>query len=192
MAGTIRRAELSPDRPLVVRLAMGRSTAISFAVRPEKVVPGSPQALEINFLGRDLTLRPLGSRPGNLIVYTKSTRYVILLQVVSEVAYDDAVVVNAVASTARPVRLELDTFVMEEITLRDKVTKAEIVLDALVRHDGRVIESSSFPEGLRCTGCILRRDRGNAQLMCGRTVRNIECRVDGRAMTMNRTALGGT
>ena len=113
LAGTIRRAQISQNKPLIVRLAAGRSTAISFAARPEKVVPGNPQALEINFLGKDLTLRPLGPRPGNLIIYTKSSRYVILLQMGSESAYDDVVSVSTVAGHDRPFHLGTDTFIIE-------------------------------------------------------------------------------
>ena len=100
-AGQVRRLELTEDHPATVVLALGRSTAISFLSRPEKVVPGSPQAIQINFLGSDLTITPVSRKPGNLLVYTKSGRYVILFVIGTESHYDDVVKVGAL-SRARP------------------------------------------------------------------------------------------
>ena len=110
IAGIIRWAEISEAKPLIVHLAQGRTTAISFAVRPEKVVPGNPQALEINFLGKDLTVRPVAPNPGNLIIYTKNNRYVILFQLVSVPAYDDAVTVSSGKPGSRVMKLGTDTY----------------------------------------------------------------------------------
>lgn len=179
-AGSIRRAELSTERPLTVRLAIGRSTALSFPVRPEKVVAGNPQALEVNFLGRDLTLRPLGQKPGNLIVYTKGNRYVILLQLTSEGAYDDAVLVNSFASYSRPLRLSEDTFLVEEVKLKETQTKKVSKIPVIVRRQGQILESEAFPDGLKCAGCVSRKHSGAAQLLCANSKRVHECRV-GRA-----------
>ncbi len=109
-AGSIRKIEVSQVRSGVVRLAVGRTTVISFLSRPEKVVPGSPQALEVNFLGKDITVRPLSTRPGNLIVYTKSGRFVVLLQMGSDSNYDDVVEVVPVMSK-HGVNLLKDTYV---------------------------------------------------------------------------------
>ncbi len=181
-AGVIRYAELSPERPLIVRLAMGRTTAITFSTRPEKVVPGNPLAVEINFLGRDLTLRPLEHLPGNLIVYTKSNRYVILLQVVPENVYDDAIVVNGVASYSKPIRLIEDTFTVEEIKITDSATKKDSSISVLVRREGRVLESDAFPYGLRCKSCVLK----GTQLVCARPVKRLECKVGGKEQILER------
>jgi hypothetical protein len=90
-AGSIRKIQVSPNKSGIVKLSMGRQTVISFLSRPEKVVPGNPSALEVNFIGKDVLLRPLSAHPGNLIVYTKSERIVILLQVGNESNYDDSV-----------------------------------------------------------------------------------------------------
>jgi hypothetical protein len=108
-AGHVRQLELGPDKPGVVNLAFGRTTAISFSVRPEKVVPGSPQAIEVTFLGKDITIRPLTSKPGNILVYTKSSRYVILLQLGSESKYDDVVKV-APSFSKVPLKLLEDSY----------------------------------------------------------------------------------
>lgn len=108
-AGVIRKIEVTPEKSGVARLALKRATILSFTSRPEKVVPGSPESLEINFLGKDLTIRPLSTRPGNLVVYTKSGRYVILLQMTGEQSYDDVVEVNSVSSKRR-VNLQHDTY----------------------------------------------------------------------------------
>ena len=191
-AGSIRKAELSPEHPLVVRLALGRSTAISFSSKPEKVVPGSPEALEINFLGKDLTLRPLGSRPGNLIVYTKNSRYVILLQIASESSYDDAITVNTGANSNRPIRLVEDTFRIGEIKVVNLQTKKESTFTAFIKQNGKTLESDSFPPGLHCTGCILKNqkpvDGRLNQLLCSRSIQKIECKSDGTSLRFERNA----
>jgi hypothetical protein len=90
-AGCIRKIQVSEKKSGVVRLASGRNTTISFLSRPEKVVPGSPDAVIVNFIGKDLNIRPVGSHPGNLTVYTKSERIVLLLQMGNESNYDDVV-----------------------------------------------------------------------------------------------------
>ena len=190
IAGSIRKAELSPERPLVVRLAIGRSTALSFPVRPEKVVPGNPQGVEINFLGRDLTLRPLSVRPGNLIVYTKSTRYVVLLNLVSESAYDDSVVINGLSSYSRPVRLTEDAFRVEsfKISPLPKGTKTEIT--ATTRNFGKVVESDSLPPTIRCKDCVTKRINNLTQLICTRQVVSVQCRNHIEQMRIDRITDG--
>ncbi len=190
MAGTIRKAELSSERPLIVRLAMGRTTAVSFTVRPEKVVPGNPQGVEINFVGRDLTLRPLGHNPGNLIVYTKTTRYVVLLQIGSEASYDDAVVINAFSSHSRPIRLAEDSFLVEEVELRDLTAKSGQPLSVLVRREARALESDSFPEGLRCKGCVLSREKSRTLLICKSEIKSLDCTTAGRSLKLIRKKSG--
>jgi hypothetical protein len=108
-AGLIRKMQVSPNKSGIVKLSLGRQTVISFLSRPEKVVPGSPSALEVNFIGKDVLLRPLSAHPGNLIVYTKSERIVILLQVGTESNYDDAVEVLPGRSTTK-INLMKDTY----------------------------------------------------------------------------------
>lgn len=108
-AGSIRKIQVSKVKSGIVRLASGRNTTISFLSRPEKVVPGSPQSLEVNFIGKDLNIRPLGSRPGNLTVYTKSERIVLLLQMGNESNYDDVVEILPVISK-RGMNLTKDTY----------------------------------------------------------------------------------
>lgn len=137
-AGQIRRLELSEDHPGTVVLALGRTTAISFASRPEKVVPGSPQALQINFLGSDLTVTPVSRKPGNLLVYTKSGRYVILFRIGSDSDYDDVVKIGALGR-GRPVHLLTDSFrpVAFHVEAKAKVTgKPLAVADAVTLPHG--------------------------------------------------------
>ena len=108
-AGVIRKIQVSPTKPGIVKLCLLRQTAISFLSRPEKVVPGNPSALEINFIGKDVILRPLSTHPGNLIIYSKSERNVILLQMGNESNYDDVVEVGAV-TTSKKINLLKDTY----------------------------------------------------------------------------------
>ena len=108
-AGNIRKIQVSEMKSGVIRLANGRNTTISFLSRPEKVVPGSPDALVVSFIGKDLNIRPLGSRPGNLTVYTKSGRFVLLLQIGNETNYDDVVSIVS-SNTSRGFNLTKDTY----------------------------------------------------------------------------------
>lgn len=173
-AGSIRIAELSPDHPLIVRLAQGHTTAISFAVRPEKVVPGNPQALEINFLARDLTLRPLAPHPGNLIVYTKSSRYVILLQMGSDSNYDDVITVRSIVSHARAMRLSEDSFHIEEFVVT--VGKQESRVNAELLESGKQAAFQDLPVGLRCKGCVIKDSSGVANVACQTEIRKLDCK----------------
>lgn len=185
-AGVIRRAELSIEHPLTIRLAIGRTTAVTFPVRPEKVVAGSPQAVEINFLNRDLTIRPLDTKPGNLIVYTKSSRYVILFLLASESSYDDAVVVNSFTSGSHPLRLNADSFVVEDIRVREAGSKSTSTISALISNEDRVLESESFPDALKCRSCIMRRDSSRSRLVCLKAVSTLECQTHGKRITLER------
>ena len=108
-AGIIRKILVSPDKPGIVRLALKRNTTISFLSRPEKVVPGAPQATEINFIGKDLNIRPLQGNLGNLTVYTKSERLVLLLQMGNESNYDDVVTIIP-SFSSRGYNLSKDTY----------------------------------------------------------------------------------
>ena len=108
-AGTIRKLPVSSEKSGLVRLAFGRNTTISFLSRPEKVVPGSPQSVEVSFIGKDLNIRPLRAHPGNLTVYTKSERIILLLQLGSELNYDDVVEIVPVGAK-RGINLIRDTY----------------------------------------------------------------------------------
>ena len=108
-AGRIRKMQVSEDKSGIVTLAFSRNTVISFLSRPEKVVAGSPQAIEVNFIGKDLNVRALQGHPGNLTVYTKSGRMVLLLQMGNENNYDDVVEIVPYSSMHR-LRLLKDTY----------------------------------------------------------------------------------
>ncbi len=111
-AGQIRKLYLTEQKPGAITLAFGQSTVLSFFSKPERVVPGSPHKLQIDFLGRDITVTPLASSPGNLIVYTKSGRFVLLLKIGTASSYDDVVQIEPgrPRMNARPLRLLKDTF----------------------------------------------------------------------------------
>jgi hypothetical protein len=179
-AGTIRKIELSQDKSATVRLAPGRTTAVSFAIKPEKVVPGNPQSLEINFLGRDLTLRPIGPHPGNLIIYTKSGRYVILLHLVSQNEYDDVVTVNTSSPYKRPIRLLEDSFSIQNFKAIFVGEKREHLFSASVKHGGHILETQELPAKLRCRGCIVRKKEDVVAISCATEVRELDCRYSNK------------
>lgn len=189
-AGHVRQLEISPDQPGVVHLAFGRTTAISFSVRPEKVVPGSPQAIEVNFLGKDITVRPLNSKAGNLLVYTKNSRFVILFQVGSEAQYDDVVKVAPSFSKA-PLRLLEDSFRIMSIQMVIGDSKP-VEVPVSIRSDERTIEGSELKDALQpyphlvCTGCLLKRDADSMRLICQKAIHGIHCHSGGVKITLER------
>jgi len=185
-AGSIRIAILSPDRPLTVRLAQGHTTAISFAVRPEKVVPGNPQALEINFLSRDLTIRPLAPHPGNLIVYTKSNRYVILLQIGTDANYDDVVSVRASGVHSRIIRLGYDSFRVDDFLL--KIGKQESHISGEIQESEKYGSFQDLPKGLHCPGCVVKDGDTITDIACRSEISKLECKIGKQAITLLRTA----
>ncbi|MGK5083422.1 hypothetical protein WDW37_08945 [Bdellovibrionota bacterium FG-1] len=197
-AGQVRKIELTEDHPATVTLALGRSTAISFLSRPEKVVPGSPQAIQINFVGSDLTVTPVSRKPGNLLVYTKSARYVILFVIGGDSHYDDVVKVGTMGR-GHPLRLLTDSFrlvsfkvvaksqagepiggIPRELTLRLMTNEREISgpdLDELWGLPGVMTGASKTK--LHCEGCLvrinLRINQGGIRITCIKPIEKIHC-----------------
>jgi hypothetical protein len=195
-AGHIRQLELGPDRPGVVNLAFGRTTAISFSVRPEKVVPGSPQSIEVNFLGKDITIRPLTAKPGNLLVYTKSSRYVILLQLGSESQYDDVVKVASSFSNT-PLRLLDDSFriVNFSLTLKSKTKEIKPTLvPVMLISSEKSIEGIELKNALEiykplaCKSCVVRYDSGSSKIVCNTPIQEIHCRTSQGDLILKKEA----
>lgn len=209
-AGQVRRIELSEDRPATVILALGRSTAISFLSRPEKVVPGSPQAIQINFVGSDLTVTPVSRRPGNLLVYSKSGRYVILFATGSDTHYDDVVRIGTVGR-GRPLRLLTDSFHLAsfKVTAISKDGKLidcvpnEIVAQ-LVTHEREMsgpdlddlldiingasacVSTGGSKSPLRCTGCMVRTASGSARISCLKPIETLHCESKAVSVELER------
>ncbi|MCM0606265.1 MAG: hypothetical protein KA715_09255 [Xanthomonadaceae bacterium] len=129
-AGVMRKVELSPGKSAIVRVALKRVTILPFLSRPEKVVPGSPESLEINFLGKDLSIRPLSHEPGNLIIYTKAGRYVVLLHMADKYNYDDVVEITS-SHSKRRINLLHDTYKNERRT--DENNNRKIQMDRQTR-----------------------------------------------------------
>lgn len=195
-AGHVRQLQIGPDQPAVVHLAFGRTTAISFSVRPEKVVPGSPQAIEVNFLGKDVTVRPLSSKAGNLLVYTKNYRFVILFQVGSEAQYDDVVKVAPFVSK-RPLRLSEDSYVIKSFQISKKTDGNQSPpeeIPVLMRADGRSIEGEELRNvlgthpSLICPHCIIKRGDGSIRIKCADQIAEIQCHEHGTSFLLRRSS----
>ena len=186
VAGVIRKADLSFDKPLVVRLAQGRTTVVSFFERPEKVVPGNPQALEINFIGRDLTVRPLNASPGNLIVYTKNTRYVILLQIATEYSYDDAVSITGISGRSIPLRLATDSFRMETFELTNRYSNERVQVVGQLRQLDHILQVQDVPNPLRCKKCIVKRKEDFTEIACTNKILSLKCESSGSVIELKR------
>ena len=198
-AGQIRRLELSEDHPGTVVLALGRSTAISFGSRPEKVVPGSPQAVQINFLGSDLTVTPVSRKPGNLLVYTKSGRFVILFRIGSDAEYDDVVKVGAY-TVGRPVHLLTDSFRAVSFRVQTKAKGAgnppqvPTSVTLLVTSSDQEASGSDlmdiFGAGgpYRCQGCVLKLNGDSPRLSCVKPISEIRCESRSAVLIVKRVS----
>jgi hypothetical protein len=193
-AGHVRQLELGPDKPGVVNLAFGRTTAISFSVRPEKVVPGSPQAIEVTFLGKDITIRPLTSKPGNILVYTKSSRYVILLQLGSESKYDDVVKV-APSFSKVPLKLLEDSYriVNFDLILKSKAgTSKPEQIPVMFSANEKSIEGTELEEALEqyapitCRNCVIHRETDSLKMSCAKPMQETHCHTPKGELLLRR------
>jgi hypothetical protein len=187
-AGQIRKIAISPEKPATINLAFGNATAISFPTKPETLVPGSPQKVDIHFLGKDITVTPLMSNPGNLILYTGGKRYVLIFRIVSEILHDDAVeITNAADRNTRTIRLGEDSYHVETVKLRlQKKEKRKTIettgsASAIVfenRLGGAELSDTLFNvKGLRCEKCAMRTESSERWLVCAKPMPTpIRCR----------------
>jgi hypothetical protein len=182
-AGVIRRISVSRDRPTVVRVARGRTTAIQFWIKPEKLVLGSPNRVQVDFLGKDVTVTPLAPDPGNLLIYTRDSRFVVLFQMVQGGLYDDVVeLVPAHSETGRAIRLAEDTYHVVGIhtVLEMNKKKQEADFPAILKDEGRRLETDQWPEfvpshRLKCARCIVQEKNGNVMVICSQSLLKVEC-----------------
>jgi hypothetical protein len=180
-AGTIRRADITEDRPTIVRLAKGRRTAIQFWDKPERVIPGSPGKVQIDFLGNDITVSPLANDPGNLLVYARGSRFVILFQMTSESTYDDVVKLAPGRSTSvQAIRLDQDTYHIApfDITSKQQGKKTVSTAQALVKDGGKTAVFDdlgvSLPaQALKCGQCVY--SRKDSTLVCQKPIEKVDC-----------------
>ena len=70
---------------------MGKSTVLRFPSPPIKVVMGNPDQFDVEFIGRDLTLRPKRIVETNIFIYTKEKTFGFLIGVQNGRKYDDLV-----------------------------------------------------------------------------------------------------
>lgn len=183
--GAIRKAEATQDHPTIVRLAKGRRTAIHFWEKPEKVIAGSPGKVQIDFLGNDVTISPLANDPGNLLVYARGTRFVILFQMTSEAAYDDVVqLVPGRSKEIRAIRLDQDTYHLATFKLvrQQSGTKTEAQIQVLLKDAGKVaviedLGDLSNVRGIKCGRCVYSRE--DTTLVCSTPIEKVECHGSG-------------
>ena len=70
---------------------MGKSTVLRFSLKPIKVVMGNPDQFDVEFIGKDLTLRPKRMVETNIFIYTKERIFGFLIGVKNGREYDDLV-----------------------------------------------------------------------------------------------------
>ncbi len=107
----IREVETNDHLMKSINLTMGRSTILSFADKPVKVVTGNSNYFNIEYIGNDLTIQPLANVETNLFVYTESkTKYGFHLKVGPVFNYDDMVYVR----WKKPDTIEIQTHIPTE------------------------------------------------------------------------------
>jgi hypothetical protein len=196
-AGRIRNLVLSQDHPGTVYFAMGKATRLSFPTRPEKLVPGSPGHLTLDFVtANDISIIPLSRDIGNLHIYTAAGDYVLLFQLANASNYDDAVNIKF-GNTTRPMRLLEDSYHAERLTfsLRSKDKKQkETTVEApiLSRGDGLRFEGTelletlkTFPH-LRCPSCVITKKNDSAIFICVKNTNEMKCEDGKNTVTLRR------
>ncbi len=189
VAGQIRKMYLTENKPGMVTLAFGKTTVLPFFSKPARVVPGSPEKIQIDFVGKDLAITPLAPNPGNLIVYTTSGRYVILFKIGSASSYDDVVEIEPgrFHQAVRTLRLLEDSFRAETIELQFKPRRGSTLggrsksMVVSVSTDAKRVESEDLQDFLanlgrvHCDGCRVTSAQGVAHLLCTQPIRTLNC-----------------
>lgn len=85
-----------------IYLKMGKSTVLRFADKPKNVVIGNQNYFNIEFIGNDVTIQPLGQVSTNLFVYGEYQTYGLILNVRGSGVYDDLVTVRRKAPQVKP------------------------------------------------------------------------------------------
>ncbi len=186
-AGRIRTLILRPDQPGKIYLALGESTDISFPSKPEKLVPGSPTKAVIEFINNtDISVSPTASRNlGNLIVFTKAGRFVILFESGTPNNYDDIVNVRYF-SQGSSLRLNDDSYHVETLKMTlegrakgSKEIKAQI--NALFSSGDKKISGPEIFSTLvdvnstKCAGCVLLKKAQDPQFVCSVPISTLTC-----------------
>jgi hypothetical protein len=186
-AGVIRTLILKPNQPGKVFLSYGESTAISFPARPEKLSPGSPNKIHIEFVkNTDITVTPLmpSQKLGNLIVYTRSGRYVILFEG-AQGSYDDAVNLSF-AQPGPPLHITEDTYFAEKVDLSLKPhlpshKEDHIQVTALILSNEKTIFGTELisvfkdVKSLRCHDCSITNKKSDTKIICSDVIKSITC-----------------
>ena len=199
-AGTIRRMVLSRDHSNLITLAPTRSTAISFLSKPEKAVPAPGANLQVDFLGRDVIVAPLGRTLGNLIIYTKSERYVLNFKMGTDAHYDDVVETSFGSSLKRPIQLSEDTYNTEMVVLEahEKSGRSRLILfqevPVSIGKQNKRIESEELFDALEeftsihCEGCTVQKESPSLRIQCIQPINTLACTSKGSTLRIRRVS----
>ena len=91
LSGSIKEARIDDNKMQPVTLRMGKSTILRFEDKPQKVVVGNQNYLNIEYIANDVTIQPLGRVTTNLFVYTKKRVFGFILTVSVSGDYDDLI-----------------------------------------------------------------------------------------------------
>lgn len=93
-AGQVRTLYANDKSMQSVFLAMGRSTVLRFDEKPKSTIVGNKNYLNVEYIGNDIALQPLGRTSTNMFVHTESQTYGLILKPGTESHYDDLVIVR--------------------------------------------------------------------------------------------------
>ena len=89
-AGVVRTVYVNNEKMEPIYYSLGKSSILRFTERPRKVVVGNKNYFQIEFIGNDVTIQPLGQAHTNVFVYTEYQVYGFLLRPTNS-RYDDLV-----------------------------------------------------------------------------------------------------
>lgn len=89
-AGVVRTVYANNEKMEPIYYSLGKSSILRFTERPKKVVVGNKNYFQIEFIGNDVTIQPLGQAHTNVFVYTEYQVYGFLLRPTNS-RYDDLV-----------------------------------------------------------------------------------------------------
>ena len=91
LSGSIKEARINDNEMQPVTLRMGKSTVLRFEDKPERIVVGNQNYLNIEYVANDVTIQPLAPMTTNLFVYTKKKTYGFIVTVSKKGDYDDLI-----------------------------------------------------------------------------------------------------
>lgn len=137
-AGRVRTLYTDGQSMVPIFVSLGRSTVLRFDERPKPVIVGNQNYYNIEYLGNDVSIQPLGRFETNLFAYTESITYGFILKPGSESNYDDLIVIKY-----RPRHVKIATnkkarSLLQEAVLNQRLmiqNKIDLIVQKAIRNE---------------------------------------------------------